>query len=174
MPSGLYCVLYCVLCTVRSTTLHLLSLGTLATWIWIILHCQRLCTHQAESLDSTHKVPAERITFPFIARSSNWEQLNWMMNDWVEDLAFAGLIGSAKALLCVCLCTVWWTRGGHSKSKCPHRRGASKLFIFLLHLKTSKTHQLKKKIAGGSGIPHTGQLVGSEPISRLPTILDLS
>lgn len=40
---------------------------------------------------------------------------------------------------------------------------------------TSKKHQLKKKKrAGGSSIPHTGQLVGSEPIPRPPTILDLS
>lgn len=39
---------------------------------------------------------------------------------------------------------------------------------------TSENHQLKKKIAGGSGIPHTGQSVASEPNPILPTILDLS
>lgn len=35
---------FCVLGTVRAVNLHLLSHGTLAIWIWIILHCQRLCT----------------------------------------------------------------------------------------------------------------------------------
>lgn len=71
------------------------------------------------------------------------------MNDWVEDLGFAGLIGPAEVLLCVCLCTVWWTRGGHSKSKCTHRRGVSKLLVFPLYLEKNKwqveTTNLEKK-----------------------------
>ena len=83
------------------------------------------------------------------------------------DLAFAGLIGSSKVLLCVS------AQFDEQEQMCTQECN-SKLLIFLLHLEMSKTHQLKKKKADDSGIPHTGQLVGSEPIPRLPTILDLS
>lgn len=163
----------CGLCTVRATILPLLSLGTLAMWIWMILHCERLCTLEAVQQNqwmlptrSQHHCPHRvKSSYPFIVRGPNWEPQSWRISGWVEDLYFAGLIGSAKASLwCVC-------------ETSAHKRGASMLLVFPLYpgknewrvKTTNKYLQRKQQVA--QVFPTQGRWWAPDPSLGCPPFL---
>lgn len=165
---------FCGPCTVRATILPLLSLGTLAMWTWMILHRERLCTLEGVQQNPWMLPTSNTVLFLIPIHYEMPQPRTTELDDkWlIEDLWFAGLIGSAKASLwCVgvCVCTVWWTSA--------HRRGAGVLLVFPLYpgknewqvKTTSKYLQRKQQVA--QVFPTLGRCWAQDPSLGCPPFL---